>query len=150
MILGLTIFGGRDVMPIIECNDKFKLCIEDIDNGNTRLIDLLNTIYDEFAQTGNVKDFDSITTALANHAAHIFSYEENLLSETSYAGLVEHQKEHGMFKDTVFKLKGARKHNTALTVEMLWFLAGWVTNHMRGTDVELGHYLLSLKALKSK
>jgi hemerythrin len=128
-------------MPIIECNAKFKLGIEKVDQCHKKLIECINTAFDEFAEFGQIKNKDSLVKALADHAAHNLVYEEKLLQESSYPALAEHQKEHDIFVETVDKLKGIRHLDTAMTVETLWFLVGWVTQHVRGSDVEASQYL---------
>ena len=130
-------------MPIIECHAKFELGIEKIDGCHKKLIDCINAAFDEFAESGRIKNRDSLLEALADHAAHHFAYEEKLLQENSYPGLAEHQKEHVTFVETVDTWKGIRQPDTATTVELLWFLVGWVTQHVRGSDVESSRYLHS-------
>lgn len=130
-------------MPIIECHAKFELGIEKVDQCHKKLIDCINAAFDEFAEFGQIKNRDSLVKVLADHAAHHLAYEEKVLQESSYPGLAEHQKEHETFVETVEKLKGIRQLDTATTVEMLWFLVGWVTQHVRGSDVESSRYLLS-------
>jgi hemerythrin-like metal-binding protein len=127
-------------MPIIEANTDFMLGPE-IDRDHRELIDFLNAAFDEFAASDHIEDIESVIKVLQDHATRNFVREERLMRETSYPGLAEHKKEHEMFTDTVIKFKGSRQPNTALTVEILWFLTDWATRHMQGTDAELGKYI---------
>jgi len=130
-------------MPIIEYDARFMLGIEEIDRDHKCLIDFINTAYDEFAASGEIKDIESALKVLEDHAASDFIREELLMGETSYPGLTEHKKEHAMFIGAVSKFKGTRRPKAILTVEILWFLTNWVTHHLRGIDAELGRYILS-------
>ena len=137
-------------MPIIKCNAQFDLGREEIDRYNNRLIDSLNAAFDEFAESGQMKELESLLQELTEHARRNFACEESLLQETGYPDLLQHKKEHELFAATVLKMKGDRRPNAALTVDTLWFLVTWVTHHVRGSDVESGRHLKASAAARQQ
>lgn len=136
--------AGREALPLIAWNDSLSVGIAEIDLQHKQLIELLNRLHSSKA-TGKGNDvLGAILHELADYTKKHFAYEEALLAQESYPGLVEHKASHDRLTERVMKFAVEfDAGSNALSAELFMFLRSWLNGHIRGSD---RHYAAFLNA----
>ena len=119
--------------------------IDEIDEDHRRLVDLFNILNHSVTEGAAADYVGAVLEELINCTAWHFSHEERLMLKYGYEGIEEHKMEH---KDLI---NGARelqqKYLQVSTLdekEDLDYLKHWLTEHILGTDMKLGSYLIEV------
>lgn len=124
-------------MALIEWNDGFLVNNETIDKQHKGLIDLLNSLSQEFDEQKEKKLLEATIEKLFDYTKYHFSTEEYLLRHANYPDYEKHKAEHDAFikkvKDFIANFIDGKE---TLTREIIDFLMEWIKNHILKTDRE--------------
>jgi hemerythrin len=138
-------------MPIIEWEDCYLIGVPKIDNHHQHLFSLLNKTYDNFIRYVPTDELDRIFDQLIDYAGYHFSAEEQLMKINRFPGFEMHKTEHDTFSRKVLgmqtKYHGGKRSSC---LEFLSFLNTWLSNHILIKDAEIGRFLASGNADRSR
>lgn len=122
-------------MPFMKWESTFELNIEDFDDHHKHLLDLMNTLYADFAGGSRKETLGIVIGELVDYAAYHFQAEESWMQEHKYPAFSRHQNEHITFTDKVREFnRDFQSGKTLLAVEVLAFLMNWLKDHILKTD----------------
>ncbi|HBA88324.1 MAG TPA: hemerythrin [Geobacter sp.] len=140
----IAIGGKEPCVPIIEWQEKFKLGIEPSDTHHQHLVMLLNTAYDNFVAKVPVAEFGAVLDELVDYATYHFNAEELWMRENGYPKLEEHIEMHNYFTRRVTEIQKDLLHErNNVPLEVLTFLAGWLSNHILVADADFSRIAAS-------
>ena len=118
-------------------SDELSVKITEIDTQHQRLIDLINNLHDAMLAKQGKQIVSQIIDELAAYTVYHFQTEEKYMQKFAYPKFLAHKKEHESF---VTKVESFQKDYEAgklgLSLEIMSFLRDWVTNHIKGTDMQ--------------
>jgi len=125
-------------VPIMEWQEKFKLGIEPCDGHHQHLVKLLNTAYDNFVAKIPVAGLGPVLDDLIDYATYHFNAEELWMRENGYTRLDEHVEMHNHFTRRITEIQtDFLDERSNVPLEVLTFLAGWLSNHILVADADL-------------
>ena len=139
-------------MNYMEWEDSFNLDIESIDQQHSKLVEIINLLYETTQPDSSKDELHALVDVLDKEARAInkmleytvfhFRYEENLLQENQYPEYKSHKQRHDSFTKEVAMYK---KHfDSAENVdvnEMMSFLKSWLREHILIEDKKYVPYL---------
>jgi len=131
-------------MPFIQWNETLSIGIDSIDEQHKTLVDMINSLSDalEKGETNDV--LQKIFNGLADYTVSHFGYEEELLEQCGYTESEAHKNEHKALYNQVRHLqKKLENGDFTISVELMSFLKGWVTNHILKTDKAYAPFLIT-------
>jgi len=129
-------------MPILNWDNRYSICLPEIDKHHQHLFALVNRLYDDFVDKASAQALNALFDELIDYATYHFSVEERWMREEGYPELEMHQKEHDLFSKRVLEMQkdyNAGKRN--LSLEVLSFLHNWLASHIQLSDVDFGRFL---------
>lgn len=130
-------------MPLFEWNDKFELGIKEIDQQHKQLMELVNTIYDEFKGGATVPVLKSLLHALIEGSHYHFECEEQWMAETAYPAILEHKREHEKFKVRVAEIDKLFEQGRDNSLDLMLFLNNWIRHHLLEVDAKFADHLIT-------
>ncbi len=129
-------------MVFMYWSDELSANVEEIDLQHQRLLAMLNDLHTAMMERRGNEVLGKIIDGLAEYTVYHFSTEEELFDRYKYPDAEIHKAQHAAFVERVsdFRNRFAREE-AILSIEVLDFLAGWVKNHIRGSDREFGPFL---------
>ncbi len=128
-------------LALLTWSDKYSVNVKEIDDQHKKLIALLNELHGAMS-VGKGKDaMSAVLKNLIDYTAYHFSTEEKYMQQFNYPGYVYHKGEHSDFVKQVLDFQ--RKFEagqTSVTIDVIKFLNGWVTDHIQGTDAKYGPF----------
>lgn len=131
-------------MSMINWSTNLSVNINSIDNQHKKLIDLINSFYDNINQGSPKAKMLELITALKEYTVYHFSTEEKLMKQFNYPDYVSHKSEHDKFVSSVFSFE--ERYNTGkllLSLEITSFIKDWVAKHIMGTDKKYSDFFIS-------
>lgn len=121
--------------------EAFELGIEEVDKEHRKLFEIGGLLYDLSSNKNDTDKYDEIMRVieeLKDYTIIHFNHEEQLMLLHSYENYEAHKFEHDFFVKKLQRIErkdieGAQ--NDAI-VEMLSFVADWITSHILKTDKE--------------
>lgn len=128
-------------MALLTWNDKYSVNVKEIDDQHKKLIALLNDLHSAM-QEGKGKDvMSAVLKGLVDYTAYHFSAEEKYMRQFDYPGYAQHKAEHDHFVRQVLDFQQKfEAGKTSVTLDVIKFLNGWVTGHIKGTDRQYGPF----------
>lgn len=127
--------------------ESYCLNINEIDNQHKRLLEIGDEVYDIAILDDGYDHYDEIMTVLDKLLEYIeyhFNYEENMLKKYNYEELHDQEEEHSFYIHKV-KLIASREdiddNQRETILEILDFLAQWITSHIMVSDRKYAIYL---------
>lgn len=129
--------------------EKYKTGISFVDEQHCRLFEIIRDtdaliheqfLYDKYDQImhllGELKDYT---------ASH-FQDEEALMERIGYPGLAAQKRAHSAFIEKLVEIDLSEldeidDHQQAYLLELIQFLLGWLSNHILGSDKQIGEYM---------
>jgi hemerythrin-like metal-binding protein len=136
-------------MPLLRWNNRFLLNVNNVDLQHQHLVELLNTIYDEFKRGTPAQTLQSLVEVLIQDTTIYFALEEYWMAKISYPGLCDHNKEHEVFTARVTEIRESYKQGKDFTLNLLLFLNNWINNHLGYTNANLRLFLDNNKTGRS-
>ena len=135
-------------MAIIEWDKSLSVKISSIDVQHKKLIDLINSFYENINQGSTKEKILELIKALKDYTVVHFSTEEKYMKQFHFPGYESHKKEHDRFVETVLNFEEKYKNGKfVLTLEITNFIKEWVTKHIMGTDQKYADFFVQ-KGLK--
>ena len=109
-----------------------------IDDDHRRLVQMVNDLYAAM-QRGNGSDvIGKVVHNLALYTKQHFAREEAEMQRIRYARQLQHKQEHEKLLKEVGDLQNAyAAGKPVMTLAVAKFLSDWLTNHIKGSDVQL-------------
>lgn len=131
-------------MSAIRWEETMSVGVDVIDVDHRRLVAMLDGLYEAVDADDSKEVLARTVDSLLDYTREHFRDEEEVMRRHDYPELREHMLEHQdlLRKLLTFKNKvDARELD--LTLEVMDFLGGWLTNHMLGADKRLGAFLVN-------
>jgi hemerythrin len=128
-------------MPYFEWNDSLLVGIKAIDDQHRRLVDMVNDLHDSLQSSGQLCPAPELVASLKAYAAEHFHIEEGYMQAFEYPEYEEHLKEHQFFDDTIRTFEEDCAAGRANPADLLNFVKKWLSEHIRGVDVQMGRFL---------
>ena len=122
-------------MTLIHWNDDLSVNVAEIDRQHQKMVVMINELNDEMRKGQGRQILGKIIEGLLNYAGTHFLTEERYFAKFGYPGAEVHRKEHAAFARKVSEFKEEfDQGRVGVTVEVMSFLSGWLTKHIRGED----------------
>lgn len=131
-------------MEIVKWRASYTVGVEEIDTQHKVAIELINKLYTMIRAEKSDIVIDEILDEMAKYADQHFQDEERLLEESNFPDLIEHKKQHQLYKDKLNILTA--KEETAIT-DTYTFLRQWWTDHIMNDDKQYSDFLAQQKGL---
>ncbi|MBN2723816.1 MAG: hemerythrin family protein [Deltaproteobacteria bacterium] len=129
-------------MHVINWNSKFNTGIEDIDMQHKALVEIFQTMEDNYGD----ENFGPTILFMKDYAEIHFATEEKLMIETQFPLYDAHRKLHDEFINVTEEYAERFLEGNVSSKEVTDFLFTWIVNHIVGTDAKtLVPHLLKIK-----
>lgn len=128
-------------MPYFVWDDSLLVGIKSIDEQHRRLVDMVNGLHDAAEQSGHQCLTPELVDQLKAYAAEHFHIEEGYMQAFAYPDFEAHLKEHEGFSAAVQYFEKACADGRTHPAEVLEFLKQWLTEHIKGVDMQMGRFL---------
>jgi hemerythrin len=130
-------------MPLMEWNDRLSVGIQQFDNEHKRLVAMVNELFDAAQGNRGKEVLGKILDGLITYTKTHFANEERYMTQHAYPDLKGHKAEHDALAKQVLDVQAKYKGgaSSALNMEVLNFLKGWLVKHIQGTDKKYGPFL---------
>lgn len=129
-------------MKALEWKESYSVGVKAFDEQHKKLLSYLNTIRSIFNDPGQLDELGKLLSELEKYAKTHFKAEEDLFVKYGYYGLEQHAKEHRMYEQKVNEFRTRFKASDPnISLDMLEFLADWLTGHIQGSDHDYSRFL---------
>ncbi len=129
-------------MRSLEWKESYSVGVQSLNEQHKVLVGHLNTIYELFDSPDKREQVGALLSELEQYAQVHFKSEEDLFSKYKYHALATHALEHRFYEQKVNEFKTRfDSSDEKVTLDMLEFLADWLTGHILGSDQEYRRYL---------
>ena len=129
-------------MRSLEWKESYSVGVQSLNEQHKVLVGHLNTIYELFDSPDKREQVGALLSELEQYAQVHFKSEEDLFSKYKYHALATHALEHRLYEKKVSEFKARfDSADDKVTLDMLEFLADWLTGHIMGSDQEYRRYL---------
>lgn len=131
-------------MAIINWNENLSVKIHSIDIQHKKLIDLINSFYENI-NIGSTKDkMLELIKAMKDYTVFHFSTEEKYLKQVNFPDFKNHKMEHDKFVAKVEDFEERYKNGRLLlSLEITNFIKEWITNHIMVTDKKYSDMMIN-------
>ena len=130
-------------MAAINWDETLSVKINSIDAQHKKLIELINSFYDNIMQGSTKEKLMELIKALKDYAIVHFSMEEKYMKQFDFPGYGIHKMEHEKFVETVLNFEEKYKTGKLLmSLEITSFIKDWITSHIKGTDKQYSNFLI--------
>ncbi len=132
---------------MFEWNENFSVGIKKIDNQHQKLLSIgseLVTVLDNTAEGFDQYDeIKKLLNELFDYTVYHFSIEEKMMEEHNFIGLPAHRFEHKIFIKKLEDIDPEEldTNQNEATMNLLNFVASWITNHILEIDQKYAPYL---------
>ncbi len=132
-------------MKEIIWDDTLSVEVDEIDEDHRRLVDLFNLLSHSVEEGDAPEYIEALLEELISCTIWHFRHEERLMLKYKYQGFEEHKAEHQDLIESVRELQQKyHQENKLLTNEHIEYLEVWLTEHILGTDMKMGFYLMEV------
>ena len=132
----------------IEWSEKLSVGFALIDSQHKELIDRVNMLLTAMAEGQGKSKLREVIGFIQDYVVIHFGTEEQLMEKQAYPSIKLHKMEHEKLVDEFLEKKAAMENGSPTSADVIktynW-LADWVTNHIKQTDVKLGAFLKQRK-----
>ncbi|MEN3046748.1 MAG: bacteriohemerythrin [Candidatus Hydrothermales bacterium] len=129
-------------MSFIKWDEKFAIGIREIDEQHKKFFEILNELHSAMWQGKGKEIIDKVLNELKNYSEYHFNTEENFMNRYNYQEFQKHKDEHEFFKTKIKEvLDKHEKRLLGISIEVLYFMKNWLTNHILNTDKKLSTLL---------
>jgi hemerythrin len=122
-------------MAAITWDETLSVKINSIDLQHKKLIDLINSFYENLDKNSNKEKILTLIRALKDYTLFHFSSEEKYMKLAGYPDFEKHRIEHQKFVATVQDFEDRYEHGKLLlSIEITGFIKEWITKHIKGVD----------------
>lgn len=120
--------------------ESYRLGVDSIDEQHIELFRMTNELMKEIQSKADESVFADAIGFLKEYVVYHFAEEEAYQVSISYSGLVEHQKLHAAFTNTVLEFEKrllASKYDMGVIKEMAGMLSAWLIYHVADADQKI-------------
>ena len=129
-------------MELFTWSDKYSVNIKDIDNQHKNLISIINELYSAMSLGKGRDVLGKTLQALIVYTRTHFAAEERLMNIHGYQEYSMHKPEHEKFIEHIFDFqKRFQEGNTIISIELMYFLKDWLSNHILVSDKKYSPFL---------
>jgi len=121
-------------VAIFEWDDSIALGIPIIDEQHKALFCWINNLDEAVNRGDGAGAVGEVIWKLITYVAEHFRIEEQLMLSSNFPGLTSHRIEHDLFVSRLREIQVNFNDGHELGKNILEFLAGWLVNHIKGTD----------------
>ena len=122
--------------------ENYAVNIAALDNQHQRLFTTVGELNDALAEGKGGKVIDPVLQKLVDYSLSHFAAEEGLMARHHFPGLANHRNEHVQFTNKVAMfLDEYRAGKPGVPVALLFFLQGWLKQHICVTDKAYSAFL---------
>lgn len=130
-------------MTHIKWNDCLSVNINVVDMQHKKLIDLINSFYDNIRMGTSKEELLKLITSLKDYAVMHFHTEEVYMKKLNYPDYQLHKSEHDSFVKTVQNFESRFVSGKVLiSLEVTSFIKDWIIKHIMGTDKLCAAFLI--------
>jgi len=134
----------------IKWKDAYSCNIAEIDKQHKKLFEIGSRIFDLLSLGDEFDRYDEIAQIfdeLRDYTIFHFGYEEELMKKHGYEGYEDHKIEHDFFIKKLQRLEKTDFDNkqTESLVQIISFIADWITGHILKTDMKYKDFFNSKK-----
>lgn len=122
-------------MGFFQWNDKMSVSHPEMDNQHKKLIDMINTFYDNIKSEKQKENLATLLDEMIKYTDYHFKAEEKIWNVPQYGQSEAHKAQHSQF---VNKIKDVYQRfasgQTVMSMEVTGFLKKWLTDHIMGMD----------------
>jgi hemerythrin len=131
-------------MALFEWNDSFLTGIGEIDEQHRRLVALIDEFYGTMQTTAPQAAMVRLLRGVLEYTRTHFTTEEGWMRKYSYPGLDAQIAQHAHFVEKVQNITDRFiRGELVLSLELTGFLRDWLSQHILGTDQEMGQFLIA-------
>jgi len=112
-----------------------------IDSQHQALFGAINQLAESFRAGNSSCQVRESLAFLEEYTCEHFQTEEGLMREAGFAGLAEHAAIHAELVEQVRELQARLEGGQPATMEVMIFLADWLTHHIDEADMALVDFL---------
>ena len=129
-------------MKLIEWRDEFSLGIPAVDHEHRELIELINTLFEEYSKKeSRTSVLDFLGELHAGIAAH-FALEERIMRERGYDQYLAHKTDHEKLLDEIRDFMDDYEDKDDFPKDYFnELLHSWFVGHFRDMDARLHKYM---------
>lgn len=129
-------------MSLIIWNNALSVNIRNIDLQHQRLVDMINKLHESMKKRESNSVLSAILNDMVAYTLVHFKSEEDLFEKYGYPAWLEHKREHEQFIKKVEEFVSEFKSgNKILSIEVLNFLTGWLSQHIKIQDKAYTNFL---------
>ena len=130
-------------MPFYEWSESMSVGVPSLDDGNKRLIGIINQLYERTQDGAGFDVLNEIFDSLIAYIEFQFSREEKVIEACGYPHAKIHQEEHVVFIEHIYQLRsrGALRADPTITTELLVYLKSWLNHHILILDMGYKSYV---------
>lgn len=135
-------------MPVFVWDSRYETGIDMVDTQHRRLVEILNTLGDLYAQGARNEEIVQTLDALADYSVYHFQMEEELMAryQIDPDHLEGHKQSHASFvKQALTALDKVQENAVELTGGLLTFLTKWLIFHILGVDQRMAAEIHALE-----
>ncbi|MBF0604166.1 MAG: hemerythrin family protein [Nitrospirae bacterium] len=123
-------------------SESLSIGVKEIDKDHQHLIGLLNILIWSIEQKKEKSEVEEALGGLLSYTSWHFRHEERLMQTFDYGKFQKHKDEHmGLIDQAVALREAFATRGEEITPEIIEFLKSWLSHHILGTDMEMGHFL---------
>lgn len=130
-----------DSTGLFKWTSEYSVGVVEIDDQHKVLIDLINRLFVTALNRDHKDAVSEILDQLIDYTRSHFSREEELLGESTYPVLSEHQVQHRMFEKKIELIAARYRDGNIVTFELINFLKRWLREHILQADMGYTLYL---------
>jgi hemerythrin len=129
-------------MAFMDWDDKYSVGVKKMDDQHKVLIDLINQLHDAMLAGKGKQEIELVIKGLVDYTVFHFGFEENLLNENKYPGILNQQTKHKGFIKKVEEFQDdVKTGKLAIGMKVNQFLKDWLFEHIMGEDQKYTAYL---------
>lgn len=127
---------------MFEWKTDYSIQLPEIDAQHRRLFALAAELHDAMSQGRGKAVLEKALVQLLDYTKAHFAAEEGLMRRYAYPQFAAHKEQHEQFTAQVVEFR-QRFHGgqTAMTVDLMFFLQNWLTNHILGSDLQYSPFV---------
>lgn len=129
-------------MAFLTWEKKYSVGVQSLDQQHTAMFDIINDLHTAMMQGKAQNVTAPLLRKLVDYTRNHFAAEEALLRAKAYPGLAEHRLLHvDLVKQVEDFVHRSERGDITLSIDLMNFLRGWLTNHILKVDRGYGSYL---------
>lgn len=130
----------------IEWDKSLSVGVKLVDDQHRELFRMVNGLVQAMMENRGQEELGKLLGFLSVYVVEHFGAEERLMAKYRYPGELTHRRQHADFVKKLLGVKAAFDDfgpSPQLAVTMGQFIARWLREHIAGSDVELGKFLMA-------